>query len=121
MRRASKLALALKPIRGPDLGSWEQAGQAIREMAELQVQINQERAKCDAMIEGLKRDLADKLKPLIFRRSRFELMIERFIKRSRRDCKRKYKQFRFGSVSFARNKIDIRVDVEAAAERLGKP
>jgi hypothetical protein len=90
-------------------------------MAELQSQVNQERAKCDRAIAGLKDDLAKKVRPAILRQARFESMIEQFIKRHRRQCKRMYRKFKFGSLSFARNKIDVRLNVPLAAERMGKP
>jgi len=118
LRQADK---AEETVRGPGINTWEQVGEAIREMAELQTEVNREKAQHKKTIDILKSDLARKLRPYIMKQSRYELMIEYFIKTHRQECKRLHRQFRFGSVSFSRNFIDVRLNVALAQERLGLP
>jgi len=114
-------ALRDKPGRGPGIVNWEQTDSALREMAELQIMVNREKAQCAEYVRQIKNDAAETIKPFVLRQTRIQLMIERFVKSVRRDCKRLHKSFRFGSVSFYRNRVDIRLNVALAQERLGLP
>jgi len=110
-----------KGFHGPGIDTWEQVGAMLREMAELQIGVNREKQQHVKTVNVLKRDFANKLRPYLIKQSRFQLMIEYFIKTHRRECKRLHRQFRFGSVSFSRNTIDVQLNVAFAQERLGLP
>jgi len=107
--------------RGPDLENWDQVESAIREMTELQVLIDKQEAQCDAAIERVKADTAALARPHVMHQARLDILIERFIKRTRRTCGKIEKHFVFGSVYFVQNRLDLRLNTGLAKRRMGLP
>ena len=109
------------PTRAPDLGSWEQVDSAVREMAELQAEINYVKMRAQEMIVRIRSETAEAIIGAGRQQARLHVMVARFIKLTRRDSAPLHRMCRFGSVHFVRRNLDIRLDSDLAAQYKGKP
>ncbi len=111
----------IEPKLSLAVNGWDQAGDVLREMAELQVAVEKEKNKVKKIVETIKADAADAVVSLAARQFRLQQAIEYFVKRNRSGCKRIERHFRFGTIYYYRNKLGVKLDVATAEENIGKP
>jgi len=75
--------------RGIDIANWEQADSVVREMAELQASINQERAICNGRIVKAKTDMAEAITASVCYQARLHIALEKFVTMSLAGYKKK--------------------------------
>ncbi|HUW18376.1 MAG TPA: hypothetical protein VMW16_03660 [Sedimentisphaerales bacterium] len=92
---------------GPSLGTWEQVEQAVKQISELQKIINHERSACLKIVQSVKTDLAAKVTRLLLRQVDLEGLIERFIKKNRRNGDRIERVCAHGRISFFKGRLDV--------------
>jgi hypothetical protein len=105
----------------PGIENWDQTESAIREMAELQIAINDTKIKYDNDIKSIKQNCAEKIKPYLCKQGLLQLTIEDFIKKTCRSAKRMVKKTPFGMITFYRRRLEIALDIEVARARMGLP
>lgn len=105
----------------PGIENWGQAESVVREMAELQVAINEAKTACEKSVEIIKNDCVQRIKPFISKQTLLQFTIEDFIRKTCRSARRIIKKFPFGVVTFYRRKLDIMLNVEFTKERMGMP
>lgn len=107
--------------RGIGIANWEQADSVVREMAELQASINQERAICNGRIVKAKTDMAEAITASVCYQARLHIALEKFVTMSLAGYKKKTRELQFGTIYFARCKMRLQLNPAKAAERLGRP
>ncbi len=105
----------------PGIETWGQVDNLVREMAELQVAINNAKRAYEKSIDMIKNDYAQNTRPYVTKQTLLQLTVEDFIKKTCRSARRMVKNCRFGKVAFYRRKLEIVLNVELAAARIGKP
>lgn len=105
----------------PGIETWEQADNLVREMAELQLTINNEKRACERRVDMIKSDCAQKIRPYVAKQTLLQLTLEDFVTKTCRSARRMVKKCRFGVVAFYRRKLDVVLNIELAAAKIGQP
>ena len=103
------------------IDSTNQVDSVLREMAELQHQINTENGLCEKrkkMIEDYTEEL---IEPLVVHQHKLRGMLNAFIKKAWHGSKRKAGHYRFGSIRLHRGKLIVDLKPELAGRFRGKP
>jgi hypothetical protein len=91
----------------------------IREMAELQVNINCEKALCEARISLVKKYTDEIIEPSASHQIALQTMLLDFLKK--RGTKTFSRKYRFGVVSFSRGKLRLCLYADLARQEMEKP
>lgn len=93
----------------PRLKTWDDAAYTLKEIGELQIEINDITNRMNAQISDIKADADLRCKPLLDRIARLEADLKEFAEAHRTDIPGKTKKLTFGSLGFrASTKIIIR-------------
>lgn len=106
-------------IKGRGIESWSQMDSVFRELAEIKLRINEEKALCEKRINLIKEYSQEQIEPCITHQTGLRSMVEDFVKKN---CAgRNIKQtFRFGSLSFVEGKVRLSPNIGKAAKMRGK-
>lgn len=105
----------------PGIQKWRQVAGVLREMAELQLAINRENAACKKRIALIKAYSDEVTEPCYSHQIALQVMLEEFLKTNCVKAKPTVKAFRFGSLRYSRGKVQLKLNVDHAEQRLGKP
>jgi len=96
-----------------------QIDSVIREMAELQANIDHEKASCQHRISLIQKYTGEITEPYVLHQTFLQSTLLSFLKKQ--GGKRFFRRYRFGAVSYSRGKLEIELNVELARQRMGKP
>ncbi len=99
--------------------NWNQVDSILREMAELQSCINEERALCEKRVSMIRKYSDETIEPLLFHQIALQTMLQNFLRKNER--KKLIRSYRFGSINFFRGRLKIQLNVDLAKQRRGKP
>jgi len=119
-KRAYRKFGATKPER-VEIETWDQIDSIIREMAELQCQIQDEHKQCDYRIQLLKGYSNEIIEPALCHQISLRLMLDAFLKKHCPRTKTTKKGYRFGTLQFSRGKLEVELNTERARKYIGKP
>ncbi|MDD5064290.1 MAG: hypothetical protein PHQ35_05975 [Phycisphaerae bacterium] len=105
------------PAKG--LENENQINSVIREMAELQANIDHEKALCETRISLVKKYTDEIIEPSTSHQTFLQTMLLTFLKKQK--IKRFSRQYRFGVISFSRGKLRLRLDADLAKQMMEKP
>jgi phage host-nuclease inhibitor protein Gam len=101
----------------PALQSWDDVDLYLKEICELEVQIEEVEAKLSIQVSDLKLEAADKVKTATERIKRLELEMKEFVGNNRVDIKGKTMDLNFGATGFRKStKIIISNNKNAIAQ-----
>jgi len=106
-----------KPSEGID--DETQIDSVIREMAELQVGIDNEKELCQQRISLIQKYSDEQIEPYLSRLMFWEAKLRKFVKKQQ--GKRFFRGCRFGNVSYYRGKLKIQLNADLAKKMMGKP
>lgn len=102
------------------IDSWEQVDSALRQMAEIQLAVNHESERRDNILATIK-DYDEKISVMVYQQGFIRSLIEAFLHRVCPKQTETKKRFRFGSISFFRNKLEVFLNLEYARVRIELP
>jgi len=119
---AKRLARTGKTNRnGIIINTDEQVDHIIREMAELQLNINVEVNACKKRVSHFIQESARVLEPLRRRQQKLRIAIESFYMRTKTLSQFHSQSYRFGTIRIFRNELEIILDVRQAEKSQGMP
>ncbi len=98
-----------------------QIDSVLRELAELQFQINTENTACEKRIELIKGYTQEIIEPYQLHQTTLRVMLEEFCKKTWGKTKTVVKPFRFGLFRYCRGRLEISLNAKLAGNRMGKP
>ncbi len=105
------------PTAGID--SLDQIDSVLREMAELQAGIDQEKATCEKRISLVREYTNETIEPWLSHQTALQALLLDFLKRNgEKTLTRKY---RFGTICFSRGRLKIYLNVNLAKQNTEKP
>ncbi len=102
------------------LSTWQQVPELLREMAELQLNINSLNADCKRRLAVIEKETADARLPCIMRQTKLHFMLEGFISRGPERFIGIRKVFPFGTVLYSGHTLRVHLHTQFAALKLGK-
>jgi hypothetical protein len=106
---------------GVGIETWGQVDSAIREMAELQHEIQKEYAALEGRIALLKKYTDEIIEPKIFHQINLRSMLKTFLEKTHTKKEVITRYFNFGILRFHRGKLELDLDAVYAGQRMGKP
>jgi len=105
------------PTAGID--NLDQFDSVLREMAELQAGIDQEKSACENRISLVKEYTDEVIEPWLNHQTALQTMLLGFLKgNGKKTLTRKY---RFGTIHFSHGRLKIRLNVDLARQQIEKP
>lgn len=102
------------------LSTWQQVPELLREMAELQLSVNDLNADCERRVTVIQKEAAEARLPYIMRQTKLHFMLEGFVARDPERFLGIRKAFPFGSVVYRDRKLTVQLHTQFAAVKLGK-
>ena len=103
------------------IDTWEQVGDAIREIAELQAATDNENALCEKRVAMVREYSAEATGPWEGKITALRALIKGFMRANAPKRMKAHRDFRFGSARIYDGNLKLRLNTELAAKKKGKP
>ena len=98
---------------------WNQVDSVLREMAELQSDINKEMTVCEKRASMIKKYSDEVIEPWLVHQIALQTMLQNFLRKNSK--KRIVGRYRFGVINFFRGRLKIKLNLKLAKRQRGKP
>lgn len=99
--------------------SWNQVDSVLREMAELQSDINKETTVCEKRVSMIREYSKEVIEPWLVHQIVLQATLQNFLRKDGR--KRLVGRYRFGIINFFRGRLKIKLNLNLAKQQRGKP